>query len=609
MQRIAAYCRVSTDKEEQANSLESQKKYFKDYIDRNSYWELSDIYVDEGITGTSTKKRNAFNRMIADAQSHKFDMIITKEISRFARNTLDSIYYTRKLKELGIGVLFVNDNINTLDADAELRLTIMSSIAQEESRKTSERVKWGQKRRMEQGVVFGRNMLGYDIQDGKMHVNEAGAEIIQTIFQKFVNEGKGCFVIARELREAGIKTSQGNTEWANTMILKILRNEKYAGDLIQKKTYTPSYLNHEKKYNHGQEDFVSIINHHEPIISREMFEKAQLELKRRSPNEEQKARHTNRYCFSGKIKCGFCGKTFVPKTKRRKDGSIYKAWRCGEAASHGSPHTDKAGNHIGCDGRQISDGDFIFIMSQIVKNLSIEKEAVIDNLTCIIKTVIGLNNEDAATDKLYNKMKKIEDKKQGLLELYLGKEIAKVDFHKMNDKLKNDIALIKKEIETKSKQAELLKSQDDIIVDINATIKGLTYGEMQDLSFYRNLLDKIVVYERNTFDIYLKLLPKKLSCLIVEAPFPNSPNISGGNGGRFASSVPISFSVAFAWGVTMENRWLRYLTAAPNSPSGPPYCVMIHFAMAGLGFLILIGYSSFFSYIHIINYHLLPNKN
>lgn len=292
MKRVAAYCRVSTDKEDQANSLESQKKYFKEYIERNPLWELSEVYVDEGITGTSTKKRHSFNKMIEDAGSRQFDLIITKEISRFARNTLDSIYYTRKLKDYGVGVLFMNDNINTLDPDAELRLTIMSSIAQEESRKTSDRVKWGQKRRMEQGVVFGRDMLGYDVRDGKLYINEEGAKTVRLIFHKFVHEGKGTHVIAKELREAKILTSTYMKTWSNKVILRALRNEKYCGDLIQKKTLTKSYLTHEKIYNKGQEEFVEIQNHHEPIIERELFEQAQLELARRSPSDEQKSKHS-----------------------------------------------------------------------------------------------------------------------------------------------------------------------------------------------------------------------------------------------------------------------------------------------------------------------------
>ena len=238
--RVAAYCRVSTDKLDQANSLESQQRYFNEYIARNPLWELAEIYVDEGITGTNTYKRENFNRMIRDGKDGKFDMIITKEVSRFARNLLDGIYYTRQLREYGIRLIFMNDGIDTDQPDHEFRLAMMGSIAQEESRKTSERVKWGQRRRMEQGVVFGRDMLGYDVRDGKLIINEEGAQIVRLIFHKYLDEGKGCHVIANELREAGIQTSRFMKEWSYTVILRVLKNEKYCGDLVQQKTYTAS---------------------------------------------------------------------------------------------------------------------------------------------------------------------------------------------------------------------------------------------------------------------------------------------------------------------------------------------------------------------------------
>lgn len=221
--RVAAYCRVSTEQEDQVNSFESQKRFFEQYITANPDWQLYEIFADEGLSGTSTKKRVDFQRMIACAKSGKLDLIITKEISRFARNTLDSIYYTRELKRHGVGVIFLNDNINTLDGDAELRLSILSSIAQEESRRTSQRVKWGQKRRMEQGVVFGRSMLGYDVQEGRIRINEEGAKIVRLIFHKFVEEGKGVCVIARELGEEGVKPMRAS-KWQSTVILRILRN-------------------------------------------------------------------------------------------------------------------------------------------------------------------------------------------------------------------------------------------------------------------------------------------------------------------------------------------------------------------------------------------------
>lgn len=197
--RVVAYCRASTEKEDQQNSFESQKKYYEEYIRANANWEFVGIYADEGISGTSVEKREDFKRMIEDAKDKRFDLVLTKEIARFARNTKDSLEYTRKLKKMGIGVFFTIDNINTFDSDGELRLTIMSALAQDESRRTSERVKWGQKRRMEQGIVFGREMLGYNLENGVLSINHEEAEIVKLIFHKFTFEGKGTHIIAREL--------------------------------------------------------------------------------------------------------------------------------------------------------------------------------------------------------------------------------------------------------------------------------------------------------------------------------------------------------------------------------------------------------------------------
>ena len=258
--RVAAYCRVSTDRDDQANSFESQQRYFREYIARQPGWELAGIFADEGLSGTSTKKRLAFQRMIACARARMLDLIVTKEISRFARNTLDSIYYTRELKRLGIGVLFLSDNLYTLDGDAELRLTILASIAQEESRRTSERVKWGQKRRMEQGVVFGRDLLGYDVRGGVLIVNEPGAQIVRDIFRKFVNDGKGAHTIARELNEAGVPAARGGP-WRSSVILRILRNEKYKGDALLREYARTliEYIEYYLRFDGVQGDMVSPI--------------------------------------------------------------------------------------------------------------------------------------------------------------------------------------------------------------------------------------------------------------------------------------------------------------------------------------------------------------
>lgn len=409
--KVAAYCRVSTDNEDQANSFESQQRYFKQYIEHHPDWELYEIFADEGISGTNTKKRKQFNRMIACAKDGQFDLIITKEISRFARNTLDSIYYTRDLKKHGVAVIFMNDGINTMDGDAELRLAIMSSIAQEESRKTSERVKWGQKRRMEQGVVFGRSMLGFDVRGGKMYINEEGAKIVRLIFHKFVNEGKGTHIIARELREEGIPPMRVK-EWQNTVILRVIRNEKYCGDLVQKKTYTPDFLSHEKKVNLGQEEFVIIKDHHEPIISRELFEKANRILDAKSLSQEGKSKYSSRYPFSGKIKCGRCKASYVARYRTRKDGSRYKAWRCFEAVKHGSPHIDRAGNRVGCSGESIRNEDAIYLMYLVCRDLKMNRQKMRDDLTKTIETVLPaerMADIKKAVDELINGIVQYED--------------------------------------------------------------------------------------------------------------------------------------------------------------------------------------------------------
>ena len=327
MLQVAAYCRVSTDKEDQANSFEAQQRYFHDYIERQPDWELQGIYADEGISGTSTRKRVEFNKMLHAAEMGQIDLIVTKEVSRFARNTVDALQITRDLLKRKVGVLFLSDNIDTRDDDINLRLAMMSTFAEEESRKTSKRSKWGQMRSMEQGVVFGGSLLGYDVVGGKMSINPEGAEIVRLIFHKYLQERKGCSTIAKELREAGILSSKGNCLWSSATVTKILKNEKYCGDLIQKKTYTPDVLTHEKKYNHGDEPLVELKDHHEPIIDRETWQAVQRELYRRN-TAKGSGGHGNRYPLSGKIRCGECGKSFVSRTKKRKDGSSYKRWCC-----------------------------------------------------------------------------------------------------------------------------------------------------------------------------------------------------------------------------------------------------------------------------------------
>lgn len=506
--RVAAYCRVSTDNRDQANSFENQQKYFSEYIRNQSEWELCEIFADKGVSGTSTRHRKEFLRMVECARNGKVDLIITKEISRFARNTLDSISYTRELKRYGVGVIFVLDNLDTRDPDAELRLTIMASLAQDESRRTSERVKWGQKRRMEDGVVFGRSLLGYDVKDGKMTINEEGAEIVRLIYHKCINEGKGTHTIARELLEEGIKPLRVQ-EWSNTVILRVLRNEKYCGDLVQKKTYTPDYLTHEKKYNHGEEEFVILRDHHEPIITREMFEEANRILDGRSLSPEGKAKHSNRYPFSGKIKCGICGRSYVARYKPRYNGSRYKAWRCGEAAKHGSRHLDKAGNEVGCSSPSIRNEEAIHIMYLAIKNLKFNREKITRNLLKVIKAMLADSALNQSTTRLQKRMDDLVSKRGKLLELYMEGSISKEEFVQEREKIDEQIADVKIQIESIASGNALKGDQDQLLCDIEKTILDLVNGVEYEDEFYKQILDKMVIVDKNTVDLYLNILPEK----------------------------------------------------------------------------------------------------
>ena len=537
--RVAAYCRVSTDHEDQANSFESQQRYFRQYIERNPDWELYEIFADEGISGTNTKKRSEFKRMIACAKEGDFDLIITKEISRFARNTLDSIYYTRDLKKHGVGVIFMNDNINTLDGDAELRLAIMSSIAQEESRKTSERVKWGQKRRMEQGVVFGRSMLGYDVKDGKMTVNEDGAKIVRLIFHKFANENKGTHVIARELREAGI-TPMRVKEWSNTVILRVIRNEKYCGDLVQKKTFTPDFLSHEKKYNRGEEEFVIIKDHHEPIVSRELFEKANRILDEKSLTQEGKAKHSNRYPFSGKIKCGCCGSSYVARYKNRKNGTRYKAWRCYKSATQGSPHTDKAGNPLGCSNPSIRNEDAVHIMYLVTRSLQLEEKKITANLLSVIQSVLSVNTNYSHIEKLKEQIQSVEDKRTQLIDLCISGAITKQEFITKREACDKEISELQDTISGIDQQHLLADQQESVMKEITAAIHEIVSGVEYEDAFYSQILEKMVVQSKDTVDVYLNLLPIKWSYAVAKA----SKGVLDPKSGISETEIPISVNIA-----------------------------------------------------------------
>lgn len=531
MIRVAAYCRVSTDKGDQANSFQSQQRYFQDCISRNPSWTLVQIYADEGLSGTSTRKREAFNRMISDARAGKLDLILTKEVSRFARNTLDTLEYTRELRKLGVGVIFLLDNINTLDQDGELRLTIMSSIAQEESRKTSERVKWGQTRRMEQGIVFGGSLLGYQVHDGTIEVEPEEAKLVQYIFQQYLDAGKGSSVIAQELQKAGVTSKRGRCSWSAGTVLKILKNEKYCGDLIQKKTYTPDYLSHAKKTNHGQERQILIRDHHEPIIARETWNEVQREIKRRRRGPQNSCIVSSASPFSGKIWCGRCGTLFTARQK--KSGSqTYRVWRCKKAVCEGSKeYTSSQGIAFGCSiGRQLREDDVYSMLSDAMQTIAVDQEKVETQIIAILEKKLK-----QSYDKLNVEITQVEKRKQKMLESYLDGTVSKQDLLFMNKQYDNRI----EHLNHKQNIMQRVYEQSEQ-TERNITSEIREIMEAKNRFFCKQLLDRITVYEDGRAEVRFHFLP-------VSWIFTFGPHV-----GHDDSSVPISVSNPLASGKGIE---------------------------------------------------------
>lgn len=340
--RVAAYCRVSTDSEDQLNSYKSQVQYYTDMIKKNKEWVLADIYADEAITGTQVTKREDFQRMINDCMNGEIDMVFTKSISRFARNTLDTLKYVRMLKERNIAVYFEDEKINTLTMDGELLLVVLSSVAQQEVENISANVKKGLKMKMKRGELVGfQGCIGYDYhpEDKTITVNQEEAEIVRYIFNRYV-DGAGGSVIGQELESLGYKTKYGSSTWAPSTVIGIIKNEKYKGDILLGKTFTVDPISKRRLENMGEEDKFYMKDHHEPIISEEVFEKAQEILNRRNKNRitvgsGKREKYSRKYAFSCMLECGFCGGTLTRRNWH--SGSKYSKviWQCVTATKKG----------------------------------------------------------------------------------------------------------------------------------------------------------------------------------------------------------------------------------------------------------------------------------
>ena len=331
--RVAAYCRVSTDSDEQAGSYEVQVEHYTDFINRNREWELAGIYTDDGISGTNTKKRNEFNRMIDECMAGNIDMVISKSISRFARNTLDCLQYIRQLKEKNIPVYFEKEAINTMDSKGEVLITIMASLAQQESQSMSQNIKLGLQYRYQQGKVqINHNrFLGYTKDDnGHLIIDPEQAEIVKRIYREYL-EGSSMNKIADGLMADGILTGAGKTKWHTSTINKILRNEKYMGDALLQKTYTTDFLTKKRIKNNGTVPQYYVEDDHEAIIPKELFMQVQAELVRRrtvhvSPTGKKRSFSCN-HCFAQMVLCGDCGELYR-RVHWNNHGCKSIVWRC-----------------------------------------------------------------------------------------------------------------------------------------------------------------------------------------------------------------------------------------------------------------------------------------
>ncbi len=502
--------------------IDNQRNFFKEYINKNTEWEFIEIYIDESLSGTSTKKRKAFNQMIADGEAGLYDLVLTKEISRFARNTLDSIYYTRLLKSKNIGVYFINDNINTLDPDSELRLTIMASLAQEESRKTSDRVKWGQKRSMEKGVVFGTNVYGYNLKDGKLSINEEESKIIKLIYFKYLTEGKGVNIIARELDTSGIPTPTRIQHWTHATLLRILKNEKYTGTLKQKKEITTDYLNHSRKRNEGEEEFIIIENSHPAIIDKDTFYKVQNEIVRRQNHSHDKTKYSNRYCFSGKLVCGYCGTRFKRRINNAKSKNSQTVWECGISVRHGREKINETGNKIGCNNKSIREKVIENAFLNVLDDFITERQNIIENIENTLKKALNKNElEVNQSEKLQGIIERIQAKKKKLVELYMENMISKEEFHNMSDELNSQIESHKNEIDKINTLHSQQQNFDELMKTIRKNIESIVNLEEFSGEVCRTVLDKVIIYGRDSMEFHINgnSIKKDFNIPLSETPY------------------------------------------------------------------------------------------
>ncbi|MDD2980308.1 MAG: recombinase family protein [Hespellia sp.] len=478
--RVAAYCRVSTDSDEQATSYEAQVEHYTRFIQKNSEWELAGIFADDGISGTNTKKREEFNRMVEECMAGQIDMIITKSISRFARNTLDCLKYIRELKEKNIPVFFEKENINTMDSKGEVLLTIMASLAQQESQSLSQNVKLGLQYRYQNGEVQVNHnrFLGYTKDnDGHLMVEPVEAEVVKKIYREYL-EGASLAQIGKSLEADGVLTAAGKAHWRPSTIKKILSNEKYIGDALLQKTYTVDFLTKKRVKNNGIVPQYYVENCHEAIIPRDLYMQVQDEMIRRanlhSGSHMKKRVYSSKYALSSMVYCSKCGDIYrrIAWNNRGKHSVV---WRCCTRVEYGP---DK------CDAETVSEDALQSVVVTAINRVLGDRDTIMKTLQKNIEAVI-VQDQNTIIEDVDNRLKELQKE---LLKLVDGKK----DYNEVADEiyrlreLRRDVLSDKADREGKKKRI----GEMDVFLQQQTTIL-----EEYDEQLVRRLIEKITVYE------------------------------------------------------------------------------------------------------------------
>lgn len=502
--RVAFYARVSTDYLEQLNSLENQKKYFTEYIGDMPNWEFAGGYIDEGLSGVSTKKREKFNEMIDDALDGKFDLIVTKEVSRFARNTLDSIQYTRQLLANGVAVYFQNDNINTLDEDSEFRLTIMASMAQDESRKISSRVKWGHHQAIKNGVVLGNsNIFGYRKANKRLYIDKEQAAIVRELFELYATGKYSMKNLETYFYNKGVRNTRGNKLAHNTMA-NIIRNPKYMGYYVGNKVQIIDMFTKKQKFLPEEEWVIFKDETGETvpqIVSEELWKRANEVLKVRSLDVIQKQNKTNHNnLLTGKLICAHCGKPFYRKDSVSKKGTANSAWRCSGKIKNGAES---------CPSMTIYENEIIPILEDVFKssqqNINELSELIMRLSEELLNTNEGANRIETLNKSIANEQKK----KQKLLQLNIEGRFPDSEFVRMSAECDEEINRCQEEITVITDQMQNRKDVNKELAEIRSILdlaaESLN-GDELDRSFVDRFIKQILVYpEENGMRLEIEL--------------------------------------------------------------------------------------------------------